>query len=347
MASIKDLAELSGFSVATVSRYINHSGSVSKDAAKAINNAITQLGYKPNYIARSLVIQKTNVLGILVPSLSLSFLASYVEGLEKAAAELGYTIILCNSHEDAKIEERSLHMLQTRRVDGIIATPVSADASLFREIAEDIPLVIALRNVDGLDVSTIMNDDYAGAYKVVEYLIKKGHRDIAFINGPKHLSTGALRWNGVSQAMQNAGIPIEDDWVTFCPYYTINDGYEAAKSILAQKKRPTAFFAANQILCIGLMKALDEYHLRIPEDVSVVSFDGFEDCFAEPLVKPKITSNFNPVFNLGELAAELLIEEIKIFSRKQQNKINYSTTRHLSIKMEFREQESVKDLTKG
>ena len=342
MASIKDLAELSGFSVATVSRYINQSGSVSKKAAKAINDAINQLGYKPNYIARSLVTQKTNVLGILVPSLSLSFLSSYVEGLEKTAAELGYTIILCNSHENAKIEERSLHLLRTRRVDGIIATPVGSDASLFKEVADQIPLVLALRKIDGIDVSTIMNDDYAGAYKVVDYLIKKGHRKIAFINGPKHLSTGRLRWDGATQSMQDAGLPINEDWIAFCPY-TIGAAYEAAKKILSQKKRPTAFFTANQILCIGLMKALDEFGLSIPEDISIVSFDGFEDCFAEPLVKPGITANCNPVFNLGELAAELLIEEIKI--RKQQHKINYSTSRHLSIKMDFIERESVKDLS--
>jgi len=343
MASIKDLAKLSGFSVATVSRYINHSESVSKEAAKAINDAIQTLGYKPNYIARSLVIQKTNVLGILVPSLSLSFLSSYVEGLEKAATELGYTIILCNSQEDPSIEERSLHMLQTRQVDGIIAIPVGSDVSLFREIAEQTPLVLALRNIEGLDVSTIMNDDYTGAYRVVNYLIQKGHKDIAFINGPSHLSTGRLRWDGVTQAMKDAGISIKKDQVAFCPY-TIGAAYEAAKEILSRGNHPTAFFTANQILCIGLMKALDEFGLSVPEDISIVSFDGFEDCFAEPLVKPGITANCNPVFNLGELAAELLVEEIKIFSRKQQNKINYSTTRHLSIKMDFIERDSVKDL---
>ena len=343
MATLKHIAEFSGFSIATVSRYLNNSGLVSKEAAKAVDAAIQELGYKPNYIAQSLVMQKTNVIGVLVPSLSLSFLASYVDGLEKTAAELGYTIILCNSHENAKIEEKSLHLLHTRRVDGIIAIPVSQDAEIYREIAADVPVILTLRKIEGLDVSSIMIDDSGGAYKVVEHLIEKGHRNIAFINGPKNLSTGKLRWDGAKQAMMDAGIEVISEQIAFCSF-TVDAAYEATREILSAENRPTAIFTANQILCIGVMKAISEKNLCIPEDISIVSFDGFEDFYGESLVKPGITANFNPVFNLGELAAELVVEEIKIFSRKAQNKVNYSTTRHLSVTLEFRERDSVRRL---
>jgi LacI family transcriptional regulator len=344
MASIKDIANLSGFSIATVSRYLNGIGTVGEDAQKAIDEAIKKVGYQPNYIARSLVKQKTNVIGVIVPSLSLSFLASFVEGVEKTAARLGYAIFLCNCDEDVDTEAENLKLLQTRRVDGIIAIPVGAEPDVYSDVAAKIPLVLAVRKIEGADLSSIVVDDFDGAYKVVSYLVGKGHHEVAFINGPVTLSTGRLRWKGACQAMEDGGFEPDSDLVRFCPF-TVHDGYEAAKDILRGNHKPTAFFAANQILCIGVMHALSEAGLKIPDDISLVSFDGFEGCYAEYLVKPGITSNFNPVFNIGEMAAELVAEEINIFKKKEGSKINYFSTRHLCIKMEFKERESVKEIS--
>ena len=342
MASIKDIAKLSGFSVATISRYLNGSGFVGEDAQKAIEKAINEAGYQPNYIARSLVKRKTNVIGVLVPSLSLSFLASYVEGLEKKAASLGYVIFLCNCDENAEIEAKSLKMLQTRQVDGIIVIPVGTDPGLYNEAAAKVPLVLAIRKVEGAELSSIVVDDFGGAYKVVSYLISKGHKKIACINGPDALSTGRLRWKGACQAMRDEGFEPDMELVRFCPF-TVEDAYEAAVDILKAGNAPTAFFTANQILCIGVLRALSEAGLKVPEDISLVSFDGFEDCYAEYLVKPGITANFNPVFNIGEMAAVLVAEEINMFSQREQNKTN-SFSKSLSVKMEFIERDSVKEI---
>ena len=344
MSSIKIIAEKSGFSIATVSRYINKKGIVREETGLKIERAIKEVGYTPNYIARSLVMQKTNVIGLLVPSLGLSFLASFVDGVEKAAAAKGYTIFLCNCYEDVSMELKYLKLLQDRRVDGIISIPVGADVKVYRELAARIPLVIAIRTYNKIDISSIVNDDYNGARTVVEYLVNKGHRKIAVINGPMSLSTGRRRWEAVCDVLEENGIEVDMKLVRENPY-SVDAAYHSMMEILNSGEEFTAVFTANQMICIGVLKALGEVGKSIPQDVSLASFDGFEESYAESLVHPAITANYNPITKLGEMSAELIAEEIERFVKKEQNKLDYVSTKNICIKMEFREKDSVKDIT--
>ena len=344
MASIKTIAKKSGFSIATVSRYLNGTGTVSEEASLAIESAIKEFGYEPNYIARSLVTQKTNVIGLLVPSLGLSFLASFVDGVEKAAAKKGYTIFLCNCYEDVSMELKYLKLLKERRVDGIISIPVGADVKVYRELATSIPLVIAVRPYNKTDISSIVNDDYNGTHTVVEYLIKNGHKKIAFINGPMSLSTGRIRWEAACDVLKENDVEMDMELVRENPY-AVDAAYHSMMDIINSGKEFTAVFTANQMICIGVLKALREVGKSIPDDVSVVSYDGFEESYAESLVVPAITANYNPITKLGEMSAELMVEEIERFAKKQQNKPSYVSTKHICVKLEFREKESVKDIT--
>lgn len=342
MASIKDVSRLSGYSSATISRYLNSTGLVSKEAGRAIEKAIVVLGYEPNYIARSLSTQKTQVIGVLIPNLSLPFLAGFVDGVEAVASSLGYAIILYNSHGDVEAAKMHLKLMQVRQVDGIIAIPVSMDAAPFREAAASLPFITAIRRLDDLGVSAVYGDDYGGAYAEVAYLIQKGHRDIAFFNGDDRLSTGRLRWEGARQAMADHGLVPRESFVTVNEF-TPDAAYRSALQVLGGQQRPTAAFAANQALCIGLLKAVRELGLSIPENLSVISFDGFEGSHAEYLIQPGITANFNPIHKVGEMAAALIVEEIAAFgeSPRQRSK---KKIRNICVEMEFRERNSVRTI---
>ena len=344
MVSIKTIAKQSGFSTATISRYINKNGYVSQTTKSKIKKTIEDLKYQPSLIARSLVTKKSNILGLLIPHISNPFLSNFVEGVERAATERGYSIFLCHSHEDTNIEQVYLKLLTERRVDGIISIPVGTNRRLYEEVAEIMPVVFAIRKFDDLSISSITGDDFIGSYNVVKYLTDMGHRRIGFINGKQGVSTGKLRWEGAKAALLSAGIDQDPSMVRESDY-TVDGGYESTIAILENALLPSAFYAANHLSSIGALMAIKEKGYSIPLDISLIAFDGFDGTYAERLISPRISANVFPSRSIGEMAVYMVVDEIgcredaRPGNRADPNSI---LSKSIKVNMPFAERESVR-----
>jgi DNA-binding LacI/PurR family transcriptional regulator len=344
MVSIKTIAEKSGFSTTTISRYLNENGYVSHTTRIKIQKTIKDLNYKPSLIARSLVTKKSNILGLLIPHISNPFLSNFVEGVERAATGRGYSIFLCHSHEDTEIEKVYLRLLTERRVDGIISIPVGTNRRLYREIAQIIPVVFAIRTFEDINISSITGDDFVGSYNIVKYLIDRGHRRIGFINGMQSVSTGKMRWEGAKAALLYAGIDQDPSLVRESDY-TVDGGYESTVAILEGSRQPTAFYAANHLSSIGALMAIKEKGYRIPLDMSLIAFDGFDGTYAERLITPRISANIFPSRSIGEMAVNIVVEDIRSRADgKAGTRADPIMSKSIKINMAFAERESVKSI---
>ncbi|WP_102348849.1 LacI family DNA-binding transcriptional regulator [Bacillus sp. Marseille-P3661] len=335
MASIKDIAQKSGVSVTTVSRVIRNNGYVSEETKKKVLQAIEELDYQPSGIARSLVTKQSNIIGLLIPHIDSPFFSGFSIGVEKVARELGYNVLLCHTQEDTQMEEDSLRVLLERRVDGIIVTPVGKTFKHFKKIVENVPCVLAGRTYEGLNVSNVEVDNVQGSRRVMNHLIELGHRKIGIINGSLFLSTGKKRWEGVQQALIENQIELPSEYIKEGEF-TIRSGYAMAKELISMDDRPTAIFAANHMTALGVMRALADLKLKIPQDVALASFEGFEDSEFDFIIQPKITANIHPTAELAQHAVEILHKQIT----NKLNGMSSSSATDLVIKMKFQERES-------
>ncbi|WP_059102721.1 LacI family DNA-binding transcriptional regulator [Shouchella shacheensis] len=330
MASIKDIAKQAGVSVSTVSRVINESGYVSEKAKKSVLDAIKQLNYQPSSIARSMVTKQSNTLGLLIPHIDSPFFAGLAVGVEEAARELGYNVLLAHTKEDADIEKASLKTLTERRVDGIIVTPVGKSFGHFKKALQSTPCVLAGRTTDKLSVSSVEVNNYGGSRTVMNHLLEQGHRKIGVINGPLFLSTGIKRWEGVQHALTEHSVTLPASYIKEADF-TIRSGFHKAQELLRNEEKPSAIFAANHMTALGVMKALRDSNLRIPEDVALASFDGFEDSDIDFVIDPKITANIHPTAELAQNAVQILHNRMtnKNATRMSANVVN------LTVQMTF------------
>jgi len=345
MVSIKTIAEKSGFSTTTISRYINNNGYISKKAMEKIEKVINDLNYTPSLIARSLKTKTSNIIGLILPDISSPYLSNFVEGVESESIKKGYNIFLCHSHEDVKRENIFLRLLAERRVDGIISYPVvNANKILYKEVAENIPIVFTIRKLEELNLSSITVDDFSGSYDIVKYLIQKGHRRIGFINGIQKVSTGKQRWEGAKAALHEFDIN-QDFSIVKEADYTVEGGYRIAIEILKNKNIPTAIYAANNLSSIGALTAIKEKGLQVPQDISLIGFDGFEGSYAEKVIIPRISANVYPSRSIGEMAVQMVINEIrlrrKIYSEGSKDTL---LNQNIKVKVFFEERDSVKSL---
>jgi LacI family transcriptional regulator len=338
MVSIKYIALKSGYSVATVSRFINNNGYISEKAAQAIERAIQEYDYKPNYIARNLVTKKTNIIGLIIPSLGNPFLIDYVQGVEKEASKHGYNIFLCHSQDKLETQNKYLKLLLERRVDGILLFPVLTSGKMLHEVSRSVPLLTVVRKIEG--ISSITVDDYNGSYNIVEYLILHGHKRIAFVNGLQDFSTGVDRWRGAQDAAAKYNITINKEHISFTDY-NIHFGYECTLKILQAAEKPTAVYAASHLLSLGAMKAINEMGYKIPDDISLVSFDVIDRTYDEYFIQPRITTNINHYNEMGTMAIKEILDQIV---EKKNKKIEHIKPRNVVIALNLDERESVKSI---
>jgi LacI family transcriptional regulator len=339
MLSIKDIAKEAGVSVSTVSRVINGSGYVSKEARKNVTLVIERLNFNPSTIARSLVRKKSKVIGLIVPYIDSPFFASFVEGVETEARQKEYDIFLCHTHEDTETEKKYIKLLIERRVDGIIATPVGREGSYFKELIKQIPIVFTVRSFEGIDIDSVTVDNIEESYKIVKYLIENGHKRIGIIKSTQEVITGRQRWKGVQKAFNEFNIVIDSSIIVESDY-TASGGYKAAVEILNNPKIPTAIYAPNHLTSAGMLKAIKEKGMKVPNDISIAAFDGFDDTYAEDIISsPGITANCHPSRQIGQEAVKLLYEKIII---RENGKTIEPTTRNVILKMQFIDRGSVK-----
>src|ERR1700716_3299594 len=306
-ASISDVARESGVSMFTVSAVVNNKSHVGKNLRERVEEAIRKLNYRPNLIARSLIKQKTQTIGMIVPDIVNPFFPMVVRGAEDAAQKQGYNLLLCNSDDSLAKEETAIELLLSKRVDGILLTKAAGNfrPSLLQMIKEvNIPFVLVMRTYPQLTKDAVISDDYQGAYEAVCHLARAGRRRIGLISGPLKISNAKERWRGFRDALEEKGLAYDADLMVEGDY-RIESGFRAGHALLSH--RPDGIYVANHLMTIGLLKAVDEMGLKCPEDFGLVSFDDYPWL---GIFLPMLTTVELPKHQLGSEAAELLIERI-------------------------------------
>lgn len=310
MPTLKEIADRAGVSVGTVSNVINGTATVSAERRERVLAAIRELDYQPNHIARSLKLKKTRMLGMVISDITNPFFPQLVRGAEDAALKNSYLLITFNTDDNVEREKRVLSVLRQRRVDGVllVVAPNAGDDAHIRGILDSgIPIVCLDRLPAGIEVDSVSVDNVAGARDCVRHLIFMGHRRIAILTGPKAVQTAAERLQGYQEALMQAGIPVDPGLVLEGDFRS-ESGYRLGRALLAGSDRPTAVFVCNNMMALGLLRALAELGLNCPRDVAVASFDDFP--LAEAF-QPHMTAVAQPAYSIGYRGAELLIARIE------------------------------------
>jgi LacI family transcriptional regulator len=311
--TIQDVAKEAGVSITTVSRVINNNYPVKEETRKRIEKAIQKLDYRPNVLARGLIHNKTDTIGVIVPSITNLFFPSVVKGIENVLREKEYTIYLCDTDDKEEEETRYIKSLLTRQVDGIIAIDPrtkNIESGFYEKIGKEVPLVCINGYNKGINCNFVLNDQETGTIEAVEYLINLGHRDIAFVRGHKSYSYD-LKEKVYKEVLKKYGCN-EKEQIIDIGAGNRNDTMEMTmkkiKPILEKSKYPTAFFCCNDLMALGVVNACKKVGLHVPDDVSVI---GFDNIVISSLIEPKITTVDQNMYALGENAAKVLIENIE------------------------------------
>lgn len=305
--NLVELAAKLNLSISTVSRALSRPEMVAPHTRERIAEAAERYGYRPNGIARSLRKGKTQTIGLIVSDIQNPFYAAVTRAAERVAARQGYTLIICNADENAENEMRALRLLDEMQVAGIIHGSTGATLPTLEALsAKGIPIV-DIDRVSGLaEADTVLVDNARGAALAAEHLLSLGHRHVAVITGPQHLTTGTERLTGFRQALGAAGITLEETYVKIGDFREAS-GHQATLELLDLPAPPTALFVANNEMMAGALAALQTRVVRVPEDISLISFD---DVRWAKYVDPPLTIVAQPTERIGTLAAELLFERL-------------------------------------
>lgn len=307
MPTIRDVAERAGVATMTVSRVINNSGYVSDTTRTKVEAAIADLGYVPNMLGPSLRFNQTNTLALVLTDITNPFWTTVARGVEDAAQEQDYSIILCNTDENLQKQDQYLNMLLKRRIDGMLFVPADNRAESVQLIQkQNIRVVILDRSLPNVDVDIVRGDSFGGAYQLAKHLIELGHRNIAVLSGPQNIFTSTERVAGFRQAMSEAGLDHNYENV-FWGSFRQNPS-EIAERALQLTPHPTAFLAVNNFIANGALQSFSQAGLRVPEDVSLVSFDDIP-VIINPI--PFLTVAVQPAYDMGYQATQLLLERIR------------------------------------
>ena len=307
--TIRDVAERAGVSAMTVSRVINESPRVSRETRRRVKEAVAELGYVPNRLARSLSARKTGALGLIVPDVANPFFTLVVRGAEQVAWRSGYHVILCNTQGDLDREREYLEDMIAFQVEGVLLAPVG-DRSRpnLRALGHNrVPFVLVDRSVAGLETDLVQGDSVAGARRLVEHLIALGHTRIAMLTETNEVSTARDRLQGYRDALEAEGIPLSEQLVAETIAIDPGNAFEATRRLLELSERPTAIFAVNNIAALGVVEAARAHGLAIPDDLALVCFDDLE--YASRL-SPFLTVMAQPAETFGTIATQLLLDRI-------------------------------------
>ena len=305
--TIRQIAQKADVSIGTVSHVINGTAAVREKLRVRVLEAIRSLGYQPSQLARGLRRNQTSILVMIIPDVTNPFFPAVIRGVEDVAFKNKFRLVLCNTDNDRRKETLYLNEMRSYSPAGWLVIP-SADSEIASHFAKmpGPPVVCLDRQPQGWDGDLVLVANEAGAYSATRHLLRMGHRHIAVITGPLHLANAVERLNGFKRALAEANVPIDADYIQEARFER-NSGYSAAKLLLRMMPRPTAIFACNDLMALGVLLAARELGLHCPEDLSIVGFDNLE--FAE-LTAPALTTVHQPGYQLGTAAARLLLERI-------------------------------------
>ncbi len=304
--TIKDVAKAAGVSVATVSRVLNNSATVSASATEQVNNAIKELGYSPNFLGRNLRKCETNVILAVLPSTEHSFYNDIIRGMQVAASENGYDIILSTSNSNYNIEMRMLNMLFNRTVDAAILLGTQLDVAKLKELNDKYYIALCCERVEGANVLTITVDDEGGAHAAVENLINYGHKKIAMISTTGSALSSFDRESGYIRALREYDLKYDENYI-YHGTYDYENGEKALDYFMSLPEPPTAIFCISDLLAAGAVKAAISRGYKVGEDISICGFDNIQ---LSGIYTPGITTVAQPCYEIGKTAVNELIYNI-------------------------------------
>jgi len=307
MVNIKDVAKRADASVASVSRVINKVGYVSEELKNKILEAMKELNYQPNTIARSLRSNKTNTIGLIIPNSSDPIFAEISKIIQELLFKENFNLVLCNSEYTEALEEKCLDVLISSRVDGIIIIPIGQNSSKINKITDNgTPVIVLERLLDGTNCPAVITDNYQGGYDLAEYLIKLGHRKIGYLDRPVALPHNIERLAGIRRAFEKNRIKFKDDFIIKSGF-DFKSGYIAMEKLLNLDPTITAVAAFGDIPAIGAIRHIFDRGLFVPENISVV---GFDDISYSNYNYPRLTTVHTPKRKIATTACTLLFDEI-------------------------------------
>jgi len=306
-ATLKEVARKAGVSLGMAGRVLGNYGSFSKATQHKVRAAARAVHYSPNTIAKALKTRLTKTAGVLISDITASFWTTMVRGMQDRAARDGYSIIVCNSDEEAHAERASLAALVERSIDGLIICPTLGNHSYLKKLSRaGTPLVFVDRKLQTINAPSVRVDNRAGAKEAVSYLVSLGHRRIAVITGIDGVETSDERYAGYAEALSEARISVQPSLVKE-GRFSKNKAFEATRELLQTKTRPSAIFVCNELMASGCMLALKEAAVRIPQDLSLIVFD---DPVWAAYTSPPITGLSQPSYTMGILAFDYLLAQI-------------------------------------
>lgn len=308
MTTVKDVARKAGVSTATVSRVINGTRFVSEELRARVYQAMRELDYRPNAIARSLRRKETRNIALVVPDIAHPFVAEVAKGVEDESFRAGYSTILCESKGDEERECACIHLLMTKQVDGIVFLASGESPGHIRALVEQrMPVVVCGRDLPDVAVDTVITDNAGSGYQATEYLIRLGHRRVGCIVGPPGLGISEGREDGYRRALEERGIPWEAV-LTARGDFRCRGGYDAMRELLALDDRPTAVFACNDLMAMGAICAASKRGLRVPQDLAII---GCDDIALASFTSPSLTTVAHPKREMGRVAVDMLVRRIE------------------------------------
>ena len=321
--TIHQLAKAAGVSIATVSRVLNKANHpVNEETRQRILQMAEEMGYHPNQVARSLRTERSGMIGIIADDISSTpFSPLIIRGIQDYVTSSGYFCIIINADWNPEKEKEAVRDLLNRSIDGVIFAETWHNTINIELDVENKPYVFVHRLFSNSSAYSVIPDEIYGARQAVNHLLELGHRRIGYINGPDTYHASAERFKGYQLELEEMGIAF-DPALTTLGNWDVGGGYEAAKQLLANPVRPTAIFAANDLMALGAIYAIQDAKLRVPEDVAIV---GYDDREIASIARPAITTVTLPCYDMGQASAAMLLnllegkagnaEEIKIRGR--------------------------------
>ncbi|MDN4071795.1 LacI family DNA-binding transcriptional regulator [Fictibacillus terranigra] len=306
MVKMSDVAEKANVSKATVSRVLRNPEAVKKDTRDKVLAIIEQMNYQPNILARHFRRSQTNTILVVVPNIMNTVFSHILGGIEHAAGENGYRVLLANTNKQVEREYEYLDHLKQRQVDGMILLSARMDKNVLTEVMKQFPVVLTADYLEGVAIPTVTIDNVSSARTATEHLINMGHSRIAHITGPLHLLVSQDRLKGYRQALLQNGLAFDNILIQEGDF-SHESGYNQMTKLMALEKPPTAVFSANDEMATGVIKAAKENGLSVPGDLAVVGFDNIK---LSAIYDPGITTIAQPTFEMGKKAMELLLEQI-------------------------------------
>ncbi|MGN9910641.1 LacI family DNA-binding transcriptional regulator [Phytohabitans sp. LJ34] len=306
MATIYDVARRAEVSPATVSRVANGHANVDPALAKRVRDAMRELEYRPNAVARNLRRSRTTLWAVIISDIGNPFFTSLVRGVEDVAQRAGYSVVLCNSDEDPGKEGQYVDAALAEQMAGVIISPAGKANHVNRLVDARVPVVVIDRQQSGTHVDTVLVDNEHGACLATTHLIESGYRRIACLTGPVGVFTATRRLRGYRRALEEHGRPYDEELVRHGDFRE-EGGYRAMAELLGLRPRPDALFAANNLMTVGAVECLVDSRIAVPDEMGVV---GFDDVPWAHLVRPSLTTVAQPTYELGREAASLLTQRI-------------------------------------